>query len=428
MALPTTTTIDYQIHEDDDDDEEEWGQKINNMVAMNKKVDDLPASPARSDSSDTPMLRSASSTSGGDYATSGSDLDSVLIAKIEARKHSILPSWLSSPPKCTSSSSSSSSSSWKVWATISILALLFGAIGIVVSSPKRRMKLDQYAANHGIWEFLDKPRSKSYCDRKDAFTNTDNDDGVTACEGTCYAEFRNMLVPSEGYSNGCNSCVCDPSSDGHFKCTMSQCNNVCQFNGWYYQPGEIVPHYLTGDTCNTCKCQKFYNETKELEWKDQQLRMMQQEQQQNGGNDTSSGLYTLYDMDEKFDYNDAFDYEIVCTEKQCKTTCEYEGAYYDVGDTFVGAGCPNSIWTCNSDGVVDYVGRSSNNNNNDNMEGGEGEENNHEDGDDADCEGYCTWENRVYEAFQCFYSVDGINKCSCMEDRNVICTDCANLK
>ena len=353
MPLRTTPTMDYHIHNED--------------TVVNKKTssNDEESMSTTNASTDTPMIGTKT-------------------------KVISLRSWLLS-------------SSWKIWLILAVFTMILTitvVVTIVVTtSPKKRRQIDQYASNHGIKKLLENgtsaiiASSKTYCDRNDAFTNTTNDDGTTQCSGTCYVEFRNILVPSTGYNNGCNTCICDPNSNTGFKCTMNvNCtSSVCNYNGWYYQPGDIVPH-ASNDSCNTCKCQKYYNETR--------ASLMKGKENE-----------TYYNKD------DVYDYKVVCTENECNT-CAYEGEIYEIGESFVGNGCPSNICTCNSYNNVTCTNLEKN--------GGGGEE--EEQGDKANCEGYCTWEGYVYETYQCFKSKVNKNICSCMENGNVACTDCENMK
>ena len=352
--------MDYHIQEDKAEKLKSSDRTCSDNETSNKSNEGQ----TTSDSLKTPMLGSA----GGAEATDGDSTKKPLTS---------LPALLSSRKNRTA---------------VAIAAILtFVVIVLVATSPRLRRRFDQYSTNHGV---NGKFKSNLYCNRNDAFYNTTSDDGLSGCSGTCYAQYRNSLVPSEGYSNGCSTCYCDPSTYG-FRCTMNQncTRSTCQYNGWYYQPGEVVP-YASGDSCNTCTCNKYYNE-------DSAAAM----------NEGENGTY--------YDESDAYDYEIVCTENECNT-CIYEGASYEIGQSFVGNGCPYTVCTCGYGGNVTCA---------DNDNGGDGEEEEHGGGShDARCEGYCTWEGYVYETYSCFQSIDGWNMCSCMDDGSVICTDCANLR
>ena len=386
--------------------------------------------------------------------------------------------------------------------------------------------VDQFMTNHGWYLNGQRPFRTSICNDPAIFdidSMNYNDMYFSkysgGCQGTCYDADRGILVPSSiEFDDGCYTNWCDDSSSYNNiyekwmndynsnssnyeeeeessnsdedieynytkgdtlyqtmkSCDYSTYKHTCSYNGWYYHPGEIVPH-ASKDSCNTCRCKKFRKNI--------------------NGDD-------YHDQDENYDYR------VECTQRKCNT-CMYQGKVYKHDDGFYN-GCGSFYCTCDGttgtvscknfggvakatkqkgtcildysssnyndaaaagddgyyynnnnmnnmtdDGYYGYGGDyyyylgDDNNNNDDQVEeaevqqdddnygygnGGRQRRRNLEEEDDSNYKTFCTWQQDLYQANTCFKPLtknydnknNNLNICSCMGNGQVVCTDCDN--
>ena len=220
--------------------------------------------------------------------------------------------------------------------------------------------VDQFMTNHGWYFNGQRPFRASICNDPAIFDiDSMNYDMYVSkysggCPGTCYDADRGILVPSSiEFDDGCYTNWCDDSSSYNSiyekwmndynrnssnydeeesdssdedmeynytvgdtiyqtmkSCDYSTFKHTCSYNGWYYHPGEIVPH-ASKDSCNTCRCKKFRKNV--------------------NGDD-------YHDQDENYDY------KVECTRRNCNT-CLYQGKVYKHDDGFYN-GCGSFYCTC----------------------------------------------------------------------------------